>query len=59
MLDQAWRLGDSVAARPESFGAVLYDYRTRRLSLVTSAPARRVLDQLGTSATVAPPCARR
>ncbi|MEI2731728.1 MAG: mycofactocin radical SAM maturase [Dermatophilaceae bacterium] len=52
MLDQAWRLGDSVAARPESFGAVLYDYQTRRLSLVASAPARRVLDQLGTSATV-------
>jgi putative mycofactocin binding protein MftB len=35
-LDAAWRLHPSVAVRPEEFGALLYDFRSRRLSFLTS-----------------------
>ena len=30
----AWRLSDSVALRPEPFGALAYDFHTRRLSFL-------------------------
>jgi putative mycofactocin binding protein MftB len=35
-LDLPWQLHPSVAVRPEDFGALLYDFRTRRLSFLTS-----------------------
>jgi putative mycofactocin binding protein MftB len=35
-LDAPWRLHPSVAVRPEEFGALLYDFRSRRLSFLTS-----------------------
>ncbi|MDQ1631829.1 MAG: mycofactocin biosynthesis protein MftB [Frankiaceae bacterium] len=35
-LDAPWQLHPSVAVRPEEFGALLYDFRTRRLSFLTS-----------------------
>ena len=34
MLDEAWRLHDSVALRPEPFGALAYHFGTRRLSFL-------------------------
>src|SRR3954470_15866383 len=40
-LDAPWQLHPSVAVRPEEFGALLYDFRTRRLSFLTS---RTLLD---------------
>jgi hypothetical protein len=33
-LDQAWRLDERVAVRPEPFGALLYHFGTRRLSFL-------------------------
>ncbi|GGF53695.1 mycofactocin system protein MftB [Marmoricola endophyticus] len=32
--EAAWRLSDSVSLRPEPFGALAYDFRTRRLSFL-------------------------
>jgi mycofactocin biosynthesis protein MftB len=40
-LDDAWRLHPRVALRPERFGALAYDFGTRRLSFLKS---RRLLD---------------
>ena len=34
VLDRAWSLHPQVAVRPESFGALLYHYGTRRLSFL-------------------------
>jgi putative mycofactocin binding protein MftB len=33
-LGHAWRLDTRVSARPESFGALLYSFETRRLSFL-------------------------
>ena len=35
-LDVAWRLSPSVSLRPEPFGALVYDFSTRRLSFLKS-----------------------
>ena len=34
VLDRAWRLAPQVSVRPERFGALLYDFDTRRLSFL-------------------------
>ena len=34
VLDKAWRVHPQVAVRPESFGALLYHFGTRRLSFL-------------------------
>ena len=39
--DVAWALHPGVAVRPEPFGALLYDFRTRRLTFLKD---RRLLD---------------
>jgi putative mycofactocin binding protein MftB len=33
-LDRPWMLSEGVALRPERFGALAYDFRTRRLSML-------------------------
>jgi mycofactocin biosynthesis protein MftB len=50
---QAWRLNDSVALRPEPFGALAYDFVTRRLSFLKTPKLVDVVKRLGTSADVA------
>jgi len=40
-MDRAWALHPQVAVRPESFGALLYHFGTRRLSFLKD---RRLLD---------------
>ena len=40
-LDRAYRLGPQVAVRPEPFGALVYDFDSRRLSFLKS---RTLLD---------------
>ena len=35
-LDVGWRLSPSVSLRPEPFGALVYDFSTRRLSFLKS-----------------------
>ncbi len=42
----AWALHASVAVRPERFGALLYDFRTRQLTFVKNVKLVRVLDCL-------------
>jgi putative mycofactocin binding protein MftB len=45
-LDRAWSLNPKVALRPESFGALAYDFGTRRLSFLKSRRLVDVVEQL-------------
>lgn len=49
---QAWRLSDSVALRPEPFGALAYDYATRRLSFLKTPQLVDVVERLASSPCV-------
>ena len=49
--DAAWALHDSVAVRPERFGALLYDFRTRRLTFVKDPVLQRVIEALPQAAS--------
>ncbi len=51
--DGAWQLRDSVALRPEPFGALAYDFVTRKLSFLKTPTLVEVVRRLATSATVA------
>ncbi|GAB3492781.1 mycofactocin biosynthesis chaperone MftB [Flexivirga lutea] len=44
---QPWELNGSVALRPESFGALAYDFTTRRLSFLKDPALVDVVRQLG------------
>jgi putative mycofactocin binding protein MftB len=46
-LDRAWQLDERVAVRPEPFGALLYHFGTRRLSLLKDPHVLAVLRALG------------
>jgi putative mycofactocin binding protein MftB len=46
-IDRPWRLHERVAVRPEPFGALLYDFRTRRLSFLKSRKLHDVVRALG------------
>ena len=52
MLTQAWRLSDSVSLRPEPFGALVYDFSTRRLSFLKTPTLVDVVRRLAASASV-------
>ncbi|HEY2225262.1 mycofactocin biosynthesis chaperone MftB [Actinomycetospora sp.] len=41
-----YRLSESVSVRPESFGALVYDFNTRRLSFLKTKPLVRVVEAL-------------
>jgi putative mycofactocin binding protein MftB len=45
-LDLPWRLDERVAVRPESFGALLYHFGTRRLSFLKDTAVLTVLRSL-------------
>ena len=49
---EAWRLSGSVALRPEPFGALAYDFHTRRLSFLKTPRLVDVVRRLGDSADV-------
>lgn len=53
LLEEAWRLSGTVSLRPEPFGAMAYDFRTRRLSFLKSRPLLDVVERLGDSPSVA------
>lgn len=53
MLDQAWTLNDSVALRPEPFGALAYDFTTRRLSFLKDPTLVEVVRALQEHETIA------
>jgi mycofactocin biosynthesis protein MftB len=45
-LQGAWALSDRVALRPEAFGALAYNFSTRRLSFLKHPQLVRVVEQL-------------
>jgi putative mycofactocin binding protein MftB len=53
LASSAWRLSDSVALRPEPFGALAYDFHTRRLSFLKTPELVEVVRGLGDAADVA------
>jgi putative mycofactocin binding protein MftB len=55
-LDLPWQLHPSVAVRPEEFGALLYDFRTRRLSFLTSRTLLATVLALPEAATARKAC---
>ena len=48
----AWRLSGSVSLRPEPFGALLYDFVTRRLSFLKTKRLVAVVEGLAGAADV-------
>jgi putative mycofactocin binding protein MftB len=44
--DRPYRLSSSVSVRPESFGALVYDFTTRRLSFLKTKPLVHVVQAL-------------
>jgi len=57
-LDAAWRLAPNVALRPESFGALLYHFGTRRLSFLKSRRLAEAVTALAEHPTARDACAR-
>jgi putative mycofactocin binding protein MftB len=55
-LDQAWRLGPSVSLRAERFGALAYDFRTRRLTFLKTRALHDVVSGLDGEATAREAC---
>ena len=53
MLHERWALSGSVALRPEPFGALAYDFASRRLSFLKSPRLVRVVESLRDSQDVA------
>ena len=47
----AWQRSPSVVLRPEPFGALAYDFTSRRLSFLKTPGLVRVVEQLGGSAS--------
>jgi putative mycofactocin binding protein MftB len=56
VLDRAWDLDPRVAVRPESFGALLYHFGTRRLSFVKDRRLLEVVQRLAGSTTARDAC---
>ena len=44
--DRPYRISGSVSVRPESFGALVYDFHTRRLSFLKTRLLVRVVESL-------------
>ena len=57
VLDRPLELAPDVSVRPESFGALLYSFGTRRLSFLKDRRLLDVVQALGTSATAREACA--
>lgn len=45
--DRGWRLHPQVAVRPESFGALLYHFGTRKLSFLKNRTILAIVETLG------------
>lgn len=52
MLHERWRLSATVALRPEPFGALAYDFTSRRLSFLKTPQLVSVVRALDASADV-------
>ncbi|MFV0457528.1 MAG: mycofactocin biosynthesis chaperone MftB [Actinomycetales bacterium] len=49
---QSWQLSDSVSLRPEPFGAMAYDFKSRRLTFLKTPLLVSVVESLRESETV-------
>jgi putative mycofactocin binding protein MftB len=56
VLDRAWDISPGVSIRPESFGALLYHFGTRRLSFLKDRRLLDVVRTLPASATAREAC---
>lgn len=56
-LERAWTTHERVALRPEPFGALAYDFDTRRLSFLKSRKLLDVVRSLGDHPTARDACA--
>jgi putative mycofactocin binding protein MftB len=56
LLDRAWDVSPGVSVRPESFGALLYHFGTRRLSFLKDRRLLDVVRRLPTSASAREAC---
>jgi len=56
VLDRAWDVSPRVSVRPESFGALLYHFGTRRLSFLKDRRLLDVVQRLPASATARDAC---
>jgi putative mycofactocin binding protein MftB len=56
VLDRAWDVSPRVSVRPESFGALLYHFGTRRLSFLKDRRLLEVVQRLPASATAREAC---
>ncbi len=56
VLDRAWDLSPRVSVRPESFGALLYPFGTRRLSFLKDRRLLDVVQRLPGAATARDAC---
>jgi putative mycofactocin binding protein MftB len=50
--NQIWRLSPSVALRPEPFGALAYDFASRRLTFLKTVALVDIVRRLGGATTV-------
>jgi len=57
LLDRAWDLSPRVAVRPETFGALLYHFGTRRLSFLKDPQLLAVVQGLATAPDARSACA--
>ncbi|MDO8210274.1 mycofactocin biosynthesis chaperone MftB [Conexibacter sp. CPCC 206217] len=55
-LARAWQLAPQVSVRPEPFGALVYDFDTRRLSFLKSTLLRDVVQSLDAHASALDAC---
>ena len=54
---RAWKVRPTVSLRPEPFGALAYDFDTRRLSFLKHPLLVRVVEKLATASDAASACA--
>ena len=57
LLDRPWELAPQVSVRPEAFGALLYHFGTRRLSVLKDRRLLAVVQGLGEASTARDACA--
>ena len=57
LLDLPWRVSPKVSVRPESFGALLYHFGTRRLSFLKDRHLLAVVERLPNAPTARQACA--
>jgi putative mycofactocin binding protein MftB len=55
-LERPWQLHDQVALRPEPFGALAYNFGTRRLSFLKTRKLLAVVEALGEHPTARDAC---